>query len=136
MPSTTNNNTRILYVDDDSDDCYFLQMSLSEEGNTADLTCAHDGEEAVKFLDSTNTADLPSLIVLDMNMPRWDGRRTLGYIKSQSRYANIPVVILSTSENKTDQEDCRQMGATTYLKKPFHYSGYREIVRKFLSIVI
>jgi CheY-like chemotaxis protein len=135
-PVNKTNHSKILYVDDDSDDCYFLKLSLSETGTDADLVCATDGEEAVKYLDNADNAELPALIVLDLNMPRWDGRRTLQYIKSHPRLASIPVVILSTSEGKNDQETFRQMGANSYIKKPFHYSGYKDVVRKFMAILI
>jgi CheY-like chemotaxis protein len=128
-------NTRILYVDDDSDDCYFMGLSLSETGTAADLICATDAEEAIKYLNAADAASLPSLIILDLNMPKWDGRQTLSYIKKQQRLSNIPVVILSTSENKLDQETCTQLGATCYYKKPFHYEGYKQIIKNFMPLL-
>lgn len=130
-----NNATKstILYVDDDSDDCIFLKTSLEDAGNKANLICANDGEEAVNYLNSITDNALPSLIVLDLNMPRWDGRRTLSYLKSQPHLAAIPVVILSTSENKTEKEACERLGAVSYLRKPFHYDGYKGIVADFFS---
>lgn len=127
--------SKILYVDDDSDDCYFLSLSLLETGTNADLVCATDVEEAIKYLDSADTATLPSLIILDLNMPKWDGRQTLSYIKSQPRLSNIPVVILSTSENKIDQETCAFLGASSYYKKPFHYEGYKNIINSFRPLL-
>lgn len=127
----TNAKSTILYVDDDSDDCIFLRTSLEDAGSKADLVCANNGEEAVSYLNSISPAALPSLIVLDLNMPRWDGRRTLSYLKSQPHLATIPVVILSTSENKKEQEACEQLGAVSYLQKPFHFDGYKGIVANF-----
>ena len=125
----------ILYVDDDSDDCVFLKTSLEDAGSKADLVCATDGEEAIQYLNSIAPDSLPSLIVLDLNMPRWDGRKTLGYLKSQPRLANIPVVVLSTSENYKDREACAQLGAAYYYKKPDHFEGYRGIVNNFFSFI-
>ena len=125
----------ILYVDDDNDDCIFLKTSLEDAGNKANLVCAKDGEEAVNYLNSIATDSLPSLIVLDLNMPRWDGRRTLGYLKSQPHLANIPVIILSTSENNKDKEACVQLGAASYYQKPHHFDGYRGIVNNFFSFI-
>lgn len=118
----------ILYIDDDSDDCLILKSSLEDSGNHTHLICAHDGEEAVKYLNSVPPAALPNLIVLDLNMPRWDGRQTLRYLKSQPHLASIPVVVLSTSESKTDKDACVQLGAAFYFKKPFHYDGYKSII--------
>ncbi len=125
----------ILYVDDDSDDCIFLKTSLEDSGNKADLVCSHDGEEAVKYLNSISAEALPSLIVLDLNMPRWNGQRTLHYLKSQPRLAAIPVVILSTSESEKEKEACKQLGAVSYYKKPHHFNDYKSIVASLFSVM-
>ena len=127
--------SRILYVDDDSDDCYFLSTSLSEAGAAADLVCATDADEAIHYLDSADASNLPALIILDLNMPKRDGRQTLSYIKAQPRLSNIPVIIFSTSENKLDQEACTLLGATSYYKKPFHYDGYKQIINSFMLLL-
>ncbi|HEV7331937.1 MAG TPA: response regulator [Flavisolibacter sp.] len=131
MNTTITADATILYIDDDSDDCLFLQSSLEDAGNTAKLICASSGEEAVAYLNSIAPTLLPHLIVMDLNMPRWDGRRTLHYIKSQPHLAAIPVIVLSTSESKQDKEACAQLGAASYLKKPFHYDGYKNIIANF-----
>lgn len=132
---TNANKWVILYVDDDDDDCVILQTSLEDADSRAQLICSHDGEEAIHYLNSTGTDALPSLIVLDLNMPRWDGRRTLNYLKSQPHLASIPVVILSTSANEKEQEDCRQMGAISYYSKPYSYEEYKGIVAGFFSMM-
>lgn len=132
---TNANKSVILYVDDDNDDCIILQASLEDAGNRAQLVCSHDGEEAVRYLNSMATDRLPSLIVLDLNMPRWDGRRTLHYLKSQPRLANIPVVVLSTSVSENEKEACRQMGAASYHSKPYSFAGYQGIVADFFSVM-
>jgi CheY-like chemotaxis protein len=133
MSNTTK--STILYVDDDSDDCIFLKTSLEDAGKKADLICASHGEEAVNYLNSIEASAFPSLIVLDLNMPRWDGRRTLHYLKSHPLLAAIPVVILSTSESNKEKEACEQMGAASYLKKPYHYDGYKSIVASFFILM-
>lgn len=121
----------ILYIDDDNDDCLIMQSFLEDTGNTSKLICANDGQEAVHYLNSISPSSLPNLIVLDMNMPRWDGKQTLSYLKSQPHLASIPVVVLSTSENKIDKEACARLGAAFYFKKPFHYDDYKNIVSDF-----
>jgi CheY-like chemotaxis protein len=133
---TANTNiSKILYVDDDSDDCIFLSESLAESGSKADLVCASDAEEAIKYLHSDDNGGLPSLIILDLNMPKWDGRRTLNYLKSTPDFSNIPVVILSTSENQLDKDVCAKLGAASYFQKPSHYEGYKEIVQRFIPLM-
>lgn len=139
MPPTTNcmtatttiANATILYIDDDSDDCLILRSSLEDAGNKANLICASDGEEAARYLNSVSPSLLPHLIVLDINMPRWDGKRTISYLKSQPHLAAIPVVVLSTSENNTDKDFFAQLGAVSYFKKPYRYDDYRNIVNDF-----
>lgn len=121
----------ILYVDDDSDDCLILKTSFEDTGNATHLVFANDGEEAVRYLNSVAPSSLPDLIVLDLNMPRWDGRQTLSYLKSQPHLAAIPVVILSTSESKKEKDACAELGAASYFKKPFHYDGYKSIINDF-----
>ncbi|MGE5519960.1 MAG: response regulator [Candidatus Dadabacteria bacterium] len=132
MTSTTT--STILYVDDDRDDCMFFSQSFSEVNNTASVICANDGDEAVQYLstvvNSTSTL-LPSLIVMDLNMPRWDGKKTLKYLKSDPVLASIPVVILSTSNNKSEQDTCEKLGAARYYVKPFHFSELKNIVQQF-----
>ena len=131
MNTTITADATILYIDDDSDDCLFLQSSMADAGNKATLVCASSGEEAVAYLNSIAPSSLPHLIVMDLNMPRWDGRRTLHYLKSQPHLASIPVIVLSTSESKQDKEACAQLGAASYFKKPFHYDGYKNIIANF-----
>jgi len=131
MSYTTTASSTILYIDDDSDDCLILKSSLEDCGNSSKLIFANDGEEAVRYLNSVSPASLPALIILDLNMPRWDGKQTLSYIKSQPHLAAIPVVVLSTSESKMDKDACAQLGAASYFQKPFHYDGYRSIINDF-----
>lgn len=121
----------ILYIDDDSDDCMMLQISLQDSGSAAKLVFASNGEEAVEYLNSVYPTSLPNLIVMDMNMPRWDGKRTLSYLKSQPHLASIPVVMFSTSGSKSDRDDCAQLGAMSYFTKPYHFDGYKSIVEHF-----
>jgi CheY-like chemotaxis protein len=126
---------KVLYVDDDNDDCLLLSESFAATTSDARLVCAPGGQEAINYLNSVHDEHLPSLIILDLNMPRWDGRQTLSYIKSHPEYASIPVVILSTSESKLDKEVCKRLGAASYLRKPFHYDGYRDVVNYCLPLM-
>ena len=70
--------------------------------------------------------------MLDLNMPKRNGKQTLEYLKKQARYAAIPVIILSTSDNRLDQEYCTNRGAVSYLVKPGQFSGYSDIVQAFI----
>ncbi|HUR30653.1 MAG TPA: response regulator [Saprospiraceae bacterium] len=126
---------KVLYVDDDSDDCMMLGESFAATASSAHLVFASGGEEAIRYLHSMEENSLPTLIILDLNMPRWDGRQTLNYIKSDPQLAGIPVIILSTSGNKMDVEVCKKLGAASYLQKPVHYKGYHDIVRSIMPLL-
>lgn len=129
---TSSTISKILLVDDDQDDSIFLSETFAAN-YFSNLVCTSGGEEAIRYLNSVSAAELPSLIILDLNMPKWDGRQTLNYIKANSRYSGIPVVILSTSDNKIDKEICKRLGAVSYMQKPYHYEGYKEIVRNCVT---
>lgn len=124
--------SKILYADDDCDDHYFLSESITCSGVPADIVYLTDGDQVIHYLEK-NTDALPSLIVMDLNMPRRNGKQTLEYLKADARYAAIPVIILSTSDNRLDKEFCTSRGAASYLVKPGHFDGYRDVVRTFVA---
>ena len=131
----TDTTITILYVDDDQDEMLMLKKSISDTGTPASLVYAPGGEEALHYLNSLSRHSLPELIILDLNMPRWDGRKTLNSIKSNPGFASIPVVIFSTSGNSFDRQSCLEMGAASYIKKPFLYSDYKDVISSFLPLV-
>jgi CheY-like chemotaxis protein len=120
---------RILYADDDADDHFILKESFQSNGIHAEMVSAVDGQEALQYLETVHPASLPSLIILDLNMPRMDGRQTLSLLKKHPYFSSIPVVILSTSNNKAEKEYCQQQGAASYFIKPRHYTGYQSLVQ-------
>jgi CheY-like chemotaxis protein len=97
--------------------------------------CTAGAEEAFTYLHSLDETSLPSLIVLDLNMPRIDGHQALSYLKSNPVFAGIPVVILYTSSSKTDKDACVHLGAASYMEKPSDVSGYVDIVKNFISLM-
>lgn len=134
---TATTTSKVLYIDDDNDDCIFLRESFIANGTNTDFVCLNDGEAAINYLNEIHEHHevFPSLIILDLNMPRKDGRQTLSYIKSRDYLANIPVVILSTSNNNSDKEACAQLGAASYFQKPYHYSEYKSIVNDCIHFI-
>ena len=132
--SQTNTIPKILYVDDDTDDFNFLKDTFAAESVDASMVCASNGDEAIEYLDKTREC-LPSLIILDLNMPGRDGKQTLKYIKSSPQLSSIPVVILSTSQSRIDKEVCKKLGAASYLEKPNHYDGYRQVVERCVPLI-
>src|SRR5438309_8748978 len=94
---------RIVWVDDDKDDLEVFKEILKELQIDHKLVEFHNGKEVLDHLNTLQETDFPCLIVLDMNMPVLDGRRTLSQIKSQQRYNQIPIVIFTTSDSVLDK---------------------------------
>jgi CheY-like chemotaxis protein len=121
----------ILMVDDDGEDCILVGDALREMGRALDLHFVHNGDELFDYLGrkgeyaDARTAPIPDLILLDLKMPRKDGRETLRDLKSDPHWRNIPVVVLTTSTASDDVQACYRLGVNSYIAKP---STYRKLV--------
>ena len=125
----------IFIIDDDSDDQEFLKEALTEIEPSFQYFTALNGQEALKKLQ-TNTIPVPSLIFLDLNMPRINGRKFLSILKSDSKLNLIPVIIYSTSSAQKDFDDMKQLGALDYLVKQSDFSILHEKLHKILSSIL
>ena len=117
---------RILVVDDSSADVRLLREAVREQGIVADLHAVEDGEQALAHLA---TAARPDLVLLDLNLPRLDGREVLTAIKSDPDLCTIPVIVLSTSSSPGDVADCYARHANSYLVKPMHLEELSAVMR-------
>ncbi|MBN1393656.1 MAG: response regulator [Pirellulales bacterium] len=124
----------VLMVDDDSEDCLLVSEAFRKTGRPCDVRSVRDGEEMFAYLrhegkySNGQDAPPPDLILLDLNMPRKDGRESLAELKADSRCRDIPVLVLTTSTAEADVELCYSLGANSYAAKP---SGFRELVDLF-----
>ena len=129
----------ILMAEDDPDDRFLVQEALRELGSCGDLRFVEDGEELMQYLGrSGKYADpmlspRPTLILLDLNMPRKDGRQALAEIKRDPDLQKIPVVVWTTSSEREDKAQCRKVCASSYVTKPVKYSELVEAVRKIIA---
>jgi CheY-like chemotaxis protein len=123
-------NKKIILAEDDDDDVDFFEVALSECCNDCELLVAKNGNELTDILRQ-NPA--PFAIVLDLNMPLVSGKESLVKIRSQKAYDKIPVIILSTSNDKKDKQFCLSNGATDYLVKPGSFSGLKEMILKLCN---
>ena len=125
----------ILLADDDADDRLLTKQALAENRLANDLVFVEDGEELMDYLlrqgKFTNPEDSPrpGLILLDLNMPRKDGREALEEIKTHPTLRKIPIVILTTS--KTEEDICRSynLGVNSYITKPVTFEGLVEVMK-------
>jgi len=119
----------ILIVDDSEDDFYAAERALSKANLHNPIEHASSGESALEMLRSHDGAK-PGLILLDLNMPGIDGRKTLEIIKSDENLKTIPVVILTTSNDERDVNICYALGANTYIQKPVDFDGLIEAMKR------
>lgn len=124
----------ILMVDDDAEDRLLLKDVFDELGYSDCIHFEENGEQAITYLQQCADGEsLPRLIVLDLNMPRLNGRQTLKYIKSQPRFRDITVMIYSTSLNPIERDECLALGAHSYIVKPATYKESVKIANTFYS---
>jgi CheY-like chemotaxis protein len=128
-----NSQKRILYVDDDADDRKFLSEAIKEVNPQVEVIEAENGLEALEYLDAIKTAQLPCLIVLDINMPLLDGKETFERIRKNSVFNAIPVVILSSSEKPGDKIFFNKQGAD-YFTKPTSISYLSTIASHIIDV--
>ncbi len=89
----------------------------------------------MEFLEhSYSSGGLPSMVILDLNMPRMNGTQTLRLLKSDQRFKDIPVVIYSTSLNNIEKDECLALGAHSYVIKPVSYRDTIDTARKFYDM--
>lgn len=95
------------------------------------ITEAKNADEGLKILEDKN--DLPDLILLDLNMPKISGIEFLSILKASEEYRHIPTVILTTSDNQKDLDECYKTGVSGYILKPLKYEDYVKKIEKVLS---
>lgn len=125
----------ILMADDDPDDCLLAREALSESRLANDLHFVSDGEELMDYLyqrgkySVPGSAPRPSLILLDLNMPKKDGREVLNELKSDPHLRQIPVLVLTTSKAEEDILRSYYLGANSYITKPVTFSSLIEVMQ-------
>jgi CheY-like chemotaxis protein len=116
----------ILVVDDSSADVRLLREAVREQGIVAELHAVEDGEQALARLARGLR---PDLVLLDLNLPRLDGREVLTAMKGDPDLRAIPVIVLSTSSSPGDVADCYARHANSYLVKPMHLEELGAVMR-------
>ncbi len=122
--------TPILIVDDDVEDVHFIKRAFKKNKVVNPLFSVLSGEEALEFLQRTqhDHADYPGLMLLDLNMPGIGGMETLHRIKQHAEWRKIPVVVFTTSKAQEDIDTSYQLGANSFVSKPFGLEGLVGVV--------
>ena len=123
----------ILLVEDSDDDLAFIMRAFKRAEVRAEVEVLRDGEAAIRWLserlDQSPAAHLPSVILLDLKLPRRSGLEVLAWIKNQSGLTGTPVCILTSSDEPRDISQAYALGANSYLLKPGGPEGLTELVR-------
>jgi CheY-like chemotaxis protein len=124
---------RILLVEDDPGDELMAREAFEDDELASELHVARDGEEALDFLyrrGQHTDAPRPDFILLDLNLPRVDGRQVLRQVKSDADVSSIPVVVLTTSSAAEDISACYGAHSNAYITKPAGYDDFVDVVRQ------
>lgn len=125
----------ILMAEDDADDRFLAKMAMRENYVANPLVTVNDGEELLEYLyhkgkySDPATSPKPCFILLDLNMPRMDGRQALKIIKEDEELKRIPVVIMTTSKAEEDIFASYNEGANSFISKPFTFDGLVKVIK-------
>jgi two-component system response regulator len=126
----------ILLVEDDPGDAELARTAFDESTLSMSLTVADDGEKAIACLRKHppyTTAITPDLIILDLNLPRKDGREVLHEVKTDPALRRIPVIVMTTSSADSDVTLAYTQGANCYITKPMGFPEYAKTIRAILD---
>jgi CheY-like chemotaxis protein len=135
LKTKSKNQVPILIADDDLDDCQMIREALQESRLLNELHFVGDGEELMNYLrhrgkfGDKNKYPSPGLILLDLNMPKKDGREALKEIKSDEKLRQIPIVVLTTSQAEEDVLRTYNLGVNSFITKPVAFNSLVNIMR-------
>jgi len=127
---------RILLVEDSADDELLITRSLKKSRILNEVVVARDGPDALDFFEGKgefagrDVNELPSLVLLDLKLPRLGGLEVLKQIRANERTRLIPVVILTSSDEEEDIIDGRALGSNSYVRKPVDFEEFSEAVQQ------
>ncbi len=139
----TTKQVKILIAEDDDGHAELIREALEETGVNCPMIRFSNGEDAWNFLADTGKADqqkedVAYLLLLDINMPRMDGTEVLRRIKQDPDLKSIPVIMLTTTDDPREIEQCYQLGCNIYITKPVDYTKFTNTLKRlglFMQIV-
>ncbi|MEI6123864.1 MAG: response regulator [Bacteroidota bacterium] len=127
-------NKLVIIVEDNPDDRELIVRAFKKNSIRSRLVVLNDGVEAIQYLNcegaykDRDIRELPNLIILDIKLPKIDGKEVLKYYRANSYFKNIPIVILSSSSERKDIFDTYSFGANSYIKKNIDFSRFLDII--------
>lgn len=135
--TTVNVNKKSIWIaDDDPDDRMLIKEAFEENHYDNVISFFEDGEKVLmKFKEDANRDDIdfPSLLILDLNMPKVNGLELLTFLKKNEKTRHIPVIILTTSKSKSDKQKLIDIGADDYITKPYSFVLMIEITKNLIE---
>lgn len=121
---------KIVIVDDDPDDQYFLNNAFHRIDKDLDINFLDSGDDLLNFFQNDcNLSVFPDLIILDLNMPKMNGKEVLKRIKSIDKLRFLPVVVFSTSSSEKEVKEVYELGANTFIVKPSTYQQVFDVAK-------
>jgi CheY-like chemotaxis protein len=116
-------------VEDNPADALLVEEALKEYHVTAEFVVLGDGEKAIRFIEEfdATTESYPKLVILDLNLPKRNGKDVLRHIRQRAKWDHVPVVILTSSNIPTDREEAVRLGANQYIRKPSQLEDFLNI---------
>lgn len=128
------NNLQILIAEDDADDRYLIGTAFAEKGYAEKIDFVENGVELLSYLDNIgDDKGYPCVILLDLNMPKKDGREALKELKQHPTFKTIPVIVFTTTKNEIEIKRCYELGANSYVVKPLTFDELLSVVENIRS---
>lgn len=124
---------KIIHTDDDIDDREIFQEAISRIEIKTTLQSFADCDSMVSYLSTSKDGDLPDVIFLDINMPGKNGLVCLKELRSDRKFAGIPIVILTTSSRNEDMQEAKKLGANLFLNKPSDFKELKMLLNNLLK---
>ena len=130
--------SRILLAEDNPADVYLIRVALEEHGIDLPLEVAADGKEVLQIIERESRAESTdlSLIILDLNLPRHDGIEIMERLLETGRLAQVPVVVLTSSDSPRDRSLAGNLGAARFLRKPSNLEQFLSLGAAFKEVLL
>ncbi len=131
MASKQKKTLRVVLVENDDNDVFFLERALHRAGLDCPLTRLADGQHAIDYFSQLKEGALPDLVLLDVQMPRKDGFEVLKWLREHPSYTQLPVMMLTSSDDPVDIRRAKKLGATEFLTKKTHCQAVIEMLGRY-----
>jgi two-component system, chemotaxis family, response regulator Rcp1 len=127
---TASRRLHILIAEDNPADVFLIRESIESANLNAELIVVPDGDKAIRFFqraDLDPAAPCPSVVILDINLPKRPGREVLHRMRQSPRCAKALVLVVTSSDSERDREEMRSLGARAYFRKPSEYDSFMKL---------